>query len=151
MCATMGVLPVPPTLRLPTLITGRRSRRRRAGSRAYQRRRQPAAAPYSTLIPSEINSSSRGNSLPCLTTRLCTETGACAAAERLGPAERSMDQPEGPHDGTTLWGTQLGDDRESFVFGAPVGFNERARGRAQSGPPYGICQEGQQRLLQLPF
>ena len=38
-CATSGVLPVPPTLRLPTLMTGARRRRRASGWRSYQRRR----------------------------------------------------------------------------------------------------------------
>ena len=35
MYSTIGVLPLPPTRRLPTLMTGRSSRRRRDGSRAY--------------------------------------------------------------------------------------------------------------------
>src|SRR6187431_1562012 len=47
--ATTGVLPLPPTRRLPTLITGRARRRDRDGSRAYHRRRQDAAAPYIAL------------------------------------------------------------------------------------------------------
>ena len=45
MYSTMGVLPVPPTRRLPTLMTGHGSRRRRDGSRAYHARRHAAAAP----------------------------------------------------------------------------------------------------------
>jgi hypothetical protein len=49
MYSTMGVLPLPPTLRLPTLTTGRESRRRRAGWRPYHWRRQVVAAPYIVL------------------------------------------------------------------------------------------------------
>src|SRR5438128_876739 len=49
MYSTIGVLPLPPTRRLPTLTTGRSSRRRRDGSRAYQARRHAAAAPYAWL------------------------------------------------------------------------------------------------------
>jgi hypothetical protein len=45
MYSTIGVLPLPPTRRLPTLTTGPRSRRCRAGSRAYHARRHAAAAP----------------------------------------------------------------------------------------------------------
>ena len=43
--AATGVLPLPPTLRLPTLITGRDSLARR-DARAYHRRRQTATALY---------------------------------------------------------------------------------------------------------
>jgi hypothetical protein len=49
MYSTRGVLPLPPTLRLPTLTTGRESRRRHAGWRPYHFRRQVAAAPYIVL------------------------------------------------------------------------------------------------------
>src|SRR5712691_10161709 len=54
--ATIGVFPLPPTRRLPTLMTGRESRRRRAGSRAYHCRRQAAAVPYRELAIFSINS-----------------------------------------------------------------------------------------------
>jgi hypothetical protein len=40
----IGVLPLPPKVRLPTLTTGCVSRRRASGCRAYQRRRARAAA-----------------------------------------------------------------------------------------------------------
>jgi hypothetical protein len=49
MQATSGVLPLPPTRRLPTLITGRLRRRRRVASAAYHCRRHAAAAPYIEL------------------------------------------------------------------------------------------------------
>ncbi|OLC76481.1 MAG: hypothetical protein AUH72_18770 [Acidobacteria bacterium 13_1_40CM_4_65_8] len=45
MYSTIGVLPLPPTSRLPTLTTGRMRRCRRDASRAYHRRRHAAAAP----------------------------------------------------------------------------------------------------------
>ena len=48
MYPTTGVLPLPPTLRLPTLITGRDSRDRRDGW-AYHRLRQTATALYIEL------------------------------------------------------------------------------------------------------
>src|SRR5471030_2653889 len=49
MYSTIGVLPLPPTRRLPTLTTGRSSRWRRDVSRAYHARRHAAAAPYAWL------------------------------------------------------------------------------------------------------
>src|SRR5580765_5822653 len=54
-CATTGVLPVPPTRRLPTLTTACVSLRCRDGSRAYHRRRHEAAAPYTELSTLKIN------------------------------------------------------------------------------------------------
>jgi hypothetical protein len=44
MYSTRGVFPLPPTRRLPTLMTGRSSLRRRDASSAYRRRRHAAAA-----------------------------------------------------------------------------------------------------------
>ena len=49
MYPTMGVLPLPPTLRLPTLMTGRDNLERRDGWRAYHCRRQTATALYIEL------------------------------------------------------------------------------------------------------
>ena len=44
MYPTSGVLPLPPTVRFPTLTTGRDSRDRRDGCAAYHCRRQTATA-----------------------------------------------------------------------------------------------------------
>ncbi len=49
-----GVLPVPPTRRLPMLMTGRARCSVREELPAYQRRRQVAAAPYTALSASTI-------------------------------------------------------------------------------------------------
>ena len=49
MCSTIGVFPLPPTRRLPTLTTGRARRWRRDTYRAYHARRHAAAAPYTWL------------------------------------------------------------------------------------------------------
>jgi hypothetical protein len=43
--ATTGVLPLPPTTRLPTLMTGRVSDRARVGIRSYHARRSCATRP----------------------------------------------------------------------------------------------------------
>ncbi len=49
MYSTIGVLPLPPTRRLPTLTTGRVRRRCRDGSRVYHARRIATTAPYAEL------------------------------------------------------------------------------------------------------
>ena len=49
MQATIGVFPLPPTRRLPTLTTGCASRWRQFGCVAYHWRRHAAADPYAEL------------------------------------------------------------------------------------------------------
>ena len=119
MYATIGVLPLPPTRRLPTLMTGRaQPALRRDGSRAYHARRHAAAAPYTEL-------------------------------RRL----ESMHQSEGPDDARRPRPSPAGSSSAMtasvFVLGAAVGFDQRARRRAEPGAAHRIGDQRQQRLVEL--
>src|SRR5262245_27450156 len=129
--ATIGVLPLPPVLRLPTLITGRSRRRRRDGLCAYHRRRHLAAVPYNMLAAERITSINAEPEGP---------------ASGLHPA--SMYQPERSHDSAGRW-KQIGDDGERLVLGATIGFDQRPRGRTKLRAPHRIRSQAHHRLLQL--
>src|SRR5256885_12520924 len=139
---TIGVLPLPPTRRLPTLTTGRSSRRRRDGSRAYHARRHAAAAPYAWLsvpIPKFVTKFPGGASrfaalLLAHICPICSLVAPCDPGAAPGTlatnfgvrtlVSGSMHEAEGTDHRTTLavaavaMGQQLGDDRERLGLGA---------------------------------
>src|SRR5262245_11612104 len=101
--ATVGVLPLPPTQRLPTLTTGRASRRLRLGLAPYQRRLQTAAAPYSLLAAVRITMFGLDDTL------------GCTAEKGIRRCAGSMYQTERPHDSAAGRRQELRDHSQRLV------------------------------------
>lgn len=123
MVLTTGVLPVPPTLKLPTLMTGRASCLCAPGCLAYHRRRARATE---------------------LKRWLARFTKGCCTPG-------SMRRPEGHHDAAaaSLGRHHAGNRGEAAVARAPVGLHERPSGGAEPCAPHRIAQERDQRRFQL--
>ena len=121
MYATTGVLPLPPTRRLPTLTTGAR-----AGGAATDRARTTAAAGWSPRRTTSAEEFRINGPDGRGWTRRRPEGTARPAAAELG-----------------------GDDRERLVLRAAVGFDQRARRRAEPRAAHRIGHERQQRLFEL--
>ena len=123
MATTTGVLPVPPTDKLPTLITGRASRRRAAGCEAYHRRRASA-----TELKRWLARLKRGCGTPI-----------------------SGRGPEG-HDYAVIASLdrqQLGDRSQTAIAGAAIGFHKCASGGAKARAADRIGEQAHERVLEL--
>lgn len=106
MAATSGVLPVPPTLRFPILMTGRSSRLCAEGWATYHRLLASAIEPYMLL-----NRRKNGDGTPLSGRRSEWPQNTSIAATR---------------------GEEIGNHRQRSIPRPAIGFDERTRGGSET-------------------